>query len=276
MALEGSAVEELKAYMADLLSQNVHEEALYPPIVTDDGLIHKSSFGVGCLWVSFACMFLSSCYFLQKAMSQKAADRLFEFLTFLITAIASLAYLVMAAGFGVHHNGTNQPFYYARYIDWVFTTPLMIWDLMALVNAPSSNIFMVTGLDVLMIVGGMIGSMMERHKIRWAFFVLSCIFFLQIVNELSQLMNKGASSQAAQDVYKSAARLTIVLWTGYPIAWALTEGTNVLGANVTCLLYCILDVISKCVFGFIIVTNREALDSIYAAKDGYSGVSADN
>lgn len=278
MALEGSAVDELKAYMAELLqNQDVHEEALYPPFVQDDGLLHRSSFGYGCLWVSFLCMFLSSCYFLQRAMSRKASDRLFEFITFLVTAIASLAYLVMAAGFGRHYNGTDQPFFYARYIDWVFTTPLMIWDLMALVDAPASNIFMVTGLDVLMIVGGMLGSMLERHKIRWAFFVLSCIFFLQIVNELSQLMNKGAVSQAAQDVYRSAGRLTIVLWTGYPIAWALTEGTNVLGPNVTCLLYCILDVISKCVFGFIIVSNREALDSIYNARDGYSGVtSADN
>lgn len=271
---EQSAVEELKSYMAELLAkQDVQEDALYTPITTPDGLLHKTSFGVAFLWISFACMFLSSCYFLQRAMARKATDRLFEFVTFLITGIASLAYLVMAAGFGVHHNGTNQPFYYARYIDWVFTTPLMLWDLMELVGAPSSNIFCVVGLDVLMIVAGMLGAMCERHQVRWAFFVLGCLFFLIILNELSQLMNKGAVSQAAQQVYQTAARLTIVMWTLYPVAWALTEGADVVGPDMTCLMYCVLDVISKCVFGFIIVTNRTALDSIYNAKDGYNQVS---
>jgi len=263
------AVEELKSYLEELVQKNAQtadEVALYPPFVASDGLDHKTSFGVGCLWISFACMFLSSCYFLQKAMARKPTDRLFEFVTFLITAIASLAYLVMAAGFGVHHNGTNEPFYYARFIDWLFTTPLMIWDLMELVGAPGSNIFMVVGLDVLMIVAGMIGNMCERHEIRWVFFILGCVFFMIIVNELSQLMNKGAASQAAQEVYRSAARLTIVMWTFYPIAWVLAEGTDILGVNMSCLVYTILDVISKCVFGFIIVSNRGALDSIYSTR----------
>jgi len=278
MAEQANAVEELKAYMAELLqSQNVQEDALYHPAgAMDDGTLHKSSFGIACLWISFLCMFLSSCYFLQRALARKATDRLFEFVTFLVTGIASLAYLVMAAGFGVHHNGTNEAFYYARYIDWVFTTPLMIWDLMELVGAPGSNIFMVIGLDVLMIAAGALGAMCERHEIRWGFFVLGCLFFLVIVNELSQLMNKGAASQAAQEVYQTAARLTIVMWTLYPVSWALTEGADVVGPNGGALMYCILDVISKCVFGFIIVSNRTALDSIYNAKDGYSEVQADN
>merc|ERR1712187_572558 len=250
--------------------------ALYTPILKPDGLDHRNSFGIGCLWVSFLCMFLSSCYFLQRAMARKPTDRLFEFITFLVTGIATLAYLIMACGFGVHHNGTNEPFYYARYIDWIFTTPLMVWDLMALVGSPGGNIFMVVGLDVLMIAAGMLGAMCERHHIRWVFFVLGCVFFICIVNELPQLMNKGAASQAAQEVYRSAARLTIVMWTFYPIAWVLAEGTDILGVNMSCLVYTILDVISKCVFGFIIVTNRNALDSIYSARDGYSQVKADN
>merc|ERR1712045_55290 len=172
--------------------------------------------------------------------------------------------------------GTNEPFYYARLIDWLFTTPLMLWDLMELVGAPGSNIFVVVGLDVLMIVAGMIGNMCERHEIRWVFFILGCVFFLLIVNELSQLMNKGAVSQAAQEVYQTAARLTIVMWTLYPVSWVLTEGTGVVGPDMGALMYCILDVISKCVFGFIIVQNRTALDDIYNAKEGYSSVNADN
>lgn len=273
------AVEELKNYLEEIAQKQENFDSLaelYPPIVHNDGLEHKTAFGIGCLWFSFFCMFLSSCYFLQRALARKTSDRLFEFVTFMITGIATLAYLVMAAGFGVHHNGTNEPFYYARFIDWLFTTPLMLWELMSIVNCPTSNIMVAVGLDVLMIVSGMIGNMLERHVIRWLFFALGCIFFIIIVNELSQMMNRGAASQAAQEVYQSAARLTIVMWTFYPVAWILAEGTSILGQDVSCLVYAILDVISKCVFGFIIVSNKAALDSIYNARDGYTGVTSHN
>merc|ERR1711937_104917 len=136
----------------------------------------------------------------------------------------------------------------------------MIWDLMALQGASGSNIFIVVGLDILMIAAGIVSVLCERHQIRWVFFVLGCVFFLFIVNELSQLMQKPGPGQK---VYQSTARLTIVMWTLYPVSWALTEGTSVVGLNTGALMYCILDVISKCVFGFMIVMNREALEGLY-------------
>jgi len=53
----------------------------------------------------------SSCYFLSSAMNRSAKQRNIEMITFFITAIATLAYLSMASGYGVLDNHTQQPFF---------------------------------------------------------------------------------------------------------------------------------------------------------------------
>jgi len=236
---------------------------------------HINSFGGTCLWIGFACMFVSCLYFLQAAMSRKASDRTFEMLTFFICAIAALAYLAMASGHGYIQLGRAQPVYYARYIDWILTTPLMLWDLLELAGADGHTIFIAVTMDALMIGAGLIGALLIEHKIRWAFFVMGCVFFLFVVNDLVAHLKSNKFGSAAQAVYANVTKLTIFMWTLYPIAWALTEGTDALGANSAALLYTVIDVISKCVFGFLIVANRSALDSIYTAKDGYASIAED-
>merc|ERR1711879_675977 len=39
--------------------------------------------------------------------------------------------------------GTFSPVYWGRYVDWVLTTPLMLWDILALAGAPNDEIEMV-------------------------------------------------------------------------------------------------------------------------------------
>merc|ERR1712117_28640 len=230
---------------------------------------NPNKFAQGCLWIGFACMAISSMYFLHVA--QKSHNRSIEMLTFFITAIATCAYLTMASGYGVLDNHTRQPFYYARYIDWLFTTPLMVWDLMELTGSDAMHIFTVVGLDVLMIVCGIVGSLLIDAPVKWVFFILGCVFFALVCKELQGGMGKGAAG--VQGVYSAAAKLTIISWTCYPIVWALCEGADIVGVNVGCLLYTIMDVTSKCVFGILIVSNRDALEAVARSK-GNQGVEA--
>lgn len=165
-----------------------------------------------------------------------------------------------------------SPFYYARYVDWIFTTPLMLWDLLELAGASWQVIFMVCSLDILMIACGIIGSLLITSSVKWVFFVLGCVFFVMMVQELQRSMGKSEYGPQAQKVMTQACALTVISWTAYPVVWGLTEGGNIVGINLACLLYAILDVVSKCVFGFIIVGNREAVDAIYNQKAGYGSV----
>jgi len=255
---------EIKNYMAELVAKQqapVEVEAVH----VAGHMAPLTSFGSICLWAGFACMLGSSLYFLSSALNKKAAQRNIEMLTFFITAIATLAYLTMAAGYGVMDTHTRQPFFYARYIDWLFTTPLMVWDLMELTGSDAMSIFTVVGMDALMIVCGIIGSLLVEASVKWAFFVLGCVFFLFVCRELQAGLNKGVG--AARGVYATTTYLTIATWTAYPVVWALCEGADIVGVNVSCLLYTIMDVVAKCVFGILIVSNRDALEAVYNAKE---------
>jgi len=70
--------------------------------------------GHATLWVAFFGLFLPTLYFCNATMQQAEGKRYFHVLTTTITAIASLAYLVMAMGYGVTSTYDGRPFFYAR------------------------------------------------------------------------------------------------------------------------------------------------------------------
>merc|ERR1711934_223713 len=76
-----------------------------------------------------------------------------------VTFIASLAYLAMATHHGFYTRCFDGPeFYYARYLDWVITTPMMLHAL-AYIGNMSDNIWHYLFFnDILMIISGLIGS----------------------------------------------------------------------------------------------------------------------
>ncbi|MFM8611264.1 MAG: bacteriorhodopsin, partial [Actinomycetota bacterium] len=55
--------------------------------------------------------------------------------SFFVCAVAACAYLAMATGSGVWMVD-DQPVYYARYLDWLVTTPLLLLGLLTVGLAP--------------------------------------------------------------------------------------------------------------------------------------------
>merc|ERR1712048_502494 len=144
-------------------------------------------------------------------------------------------------GHDINPHDTVDQFFYGRYIDWILTTPLMLWDLMALAGASSDDILMAVGVDVLMIGFGAVGAHLRYTKV-------------------------STFGKAAQDVYCRVAYLTIVLWTLYPLVWIVAEGARLVSPSLEAFLYMVMDVSAKCVFGFIIVQGRSALEAIQSSE----------
>merc|ERR1712100_50682 len=69
-----------------------------------------------------------------------------------VCLIASLAYLTMATGHGYYTRCDGRQFYFARYIDWVLTTPLMLHSLVHFAGASDDTFIYMFFMDVLMIV----------------------------------------------------------------------------------------------------------------------------
>merc|ERR1719238_204279 len=121
-----------------------------------------SDMGKKLLWVAFLGLAVPTAYFWQQTMAQADGKRKYHIITFGITAIASLAYLTMATGHGVYIRPFDgREFFYARYVDWAFTTPLQLLDICGFAGASDDQTMWLLGVDFLMIIAGLIGAFLE-------------------------------------------------------------------------------------------------------------------
>lgn len=239
--------------------------------MTSDEVSHV---GRAALWVGFIGMFFPTLYFAAEAFRAKASRRsyFYETLTAAITGIASVAYLTMATqqGYAGGEGEGHRQFFYARYIDWTLTTPLMLIDIACLAGASFDQQFLLVIADILMIVAGLIGANMnegaKHEEYKWAFFALGMMFYMPIVHflifDLSGARGKSAS------LARSVGCWTLVLWSAYPLVWMIAEGTGTISCDTEAIVYTILDILAKSVFGFMIVSARDAIEEANARSSG--------
>merc|ERR1711904_531372 len=225
------------------------------------------------LWIAFAGLFVPCLYMGVAALRQPDGKRYFHTLCFLINAIASIAYLVMAAGYGNSFvkgsDGKFRQFFFARYIDWSLTTPLQLLDLAGLGGASTDVTLWLLATDFLMIISGLIGGLIGSNDAAcWGFWVFGMMAFLPIVYSLTLGLPGQNCSPASAQIFKTVATLTAVSWTAYPIVWILAEGTGIISSNVEVILYTILDIAAKSVFGLLIIFARDGLEGAMAGRGG--------
>ena len=208
--------------------------------------------------------------------------------SFFVCAIAACFYLLMAFGqgdvvvvadkltltpTGVTEQVEAQLVYFARYIDWVFTTPLLLIGLMGVGMAAVTQageamreraglVAGVIGADVLMILTGLFGalSLDETHKYIW--FAVSCVFFLGVLFVVWGPVRASAKAQGGEiaALYDKLLVILTVLWFIYPVLWILgTEGTGTISLNAEVTVFAIIDLLAKVGFGLVLVTGIKKL-----------------
>jgi len=212
------------------------------------------------LWLAFFSLVLPAVYFVSEMYKMDDGRRYYHFLTFMIGAIASLAYLAMATGNGMYRRPFDgREFYYARYIDWTLTTPLMLLDILGFAGASSDAKLWLVGCDLLMIISGLIGGFVEGNE-KYYFWFFGCATFLPILYQLlgglkPLLENK---EESVQTLFNRVSVLTAITWSCYPIVWLAGEGHGNISVDTECICYVVLDVLAKSLFGIIIVSARDA------------------
>lgn len=124
-----------------------------------------------------AVMGATSLTILGLSYMKPRSDRIFFYMTAALNATACLAYFSMGSNLGfapigvefVRSNpkvaGMYREVFYARYIDWVVTTPLLLMDLMLTAAVPWPTILWTIFLDEAMIITGLIGALVQsRYK----------------------------------------------------------------------------------------------------------------
>jgi bacteriorhodopsin len=179
-----------------------------------------------------------------------------------ITLWAAMMYIVMATGSGaavISEADGARIFYYARYIDWTVTTPLLLLGLAwVALGSIGRNPQIVLGLvvaDVAMILTGVLSGAWAGG-FKWFWFVISCIFFIAVLfliwGPLQTAAQSGVSPEASL-FYPLAVMLT-VLWFAYPIVFLIgTEGVGAIPIGFEVFLYAVLDILAKVGFGIVLV-----------------------
>ncbi len=241
------------------------------------------------LWIGTIAMLLGGAAILAIGKRRTAAEEGDTIYHGIVPIIAAFSYFAMASGVGatIIPHGTlvaatsdttavaaplGRLFYYARYVDWLFTTPLLLLSLAyAGMHSGLRRGGLIAGLllsDVLMIVAAFLFGAIDITWMKWTWFLISCIAFLPIYYVMwgPLLEQSRLETPAAQANYRRNATLLSVLWGLYPLLLALsTDGLGVFGSATGVALIMVLDVTSKVVYGLLatvsmgkIVNNEEA------------------
>jgi bacteriorhodopsin len=147
-----------------------------------------------------------------------------------------------------------------RYVDWLLTVPLLMIELILVMNlSRSETVTKATRLGLLaavMIALGYPGEIATDDGTRWFWWVLSMIPFLWIVYELFVGLSKSVDQQPqnVRGLVNAARFMTIFAWAFYPIVYifpmiGLTGATAITFVEVG---YTVADLVAKAVFGVLI------------------------
>jgi bacteriorhodopsin len=220
------------------------------------------------LWLGVAGMAIGAAFFGFGAHNAHS-DRwkILYTLNFFICLIASGLYLAMALGqgFSILH---DRPTFWARYITWFTSTPLLILDLTFLGRSSLPLVSGLIGANQFMIAtGGM--SAISPKPINYIWYLVSCGAFLAILYLLLVPYRKQAEQQhpRSKKAFRRLVTVHVVLWTLYPVVWILAiTGLGILNQSGETAGYTLLDLASKVGFGFLSLNTLRQLEQADGSK----------
>lgn len=148
-----------------------------------------------------------------------------------------------------------------RYVDWLLTVPLLLIELILVMNLSRSETVSkgtrLALLAALMIILGYPGEVATSDGQRWLWGILSMIPFLVIVYELFIGLSRAIDDQPAEarGLVKMARNLTVVAWFFYPIVYFLPLVVPLEGGTPKAIIevgYSLADIVAKALFGVLI------------------------
>jgi len=238
-------------------------------LLTDD-FLHYGSKGLFAMKVAFFGLFFSSAFFAYAAFDQKSGFRFHHFRVLIPALCSALTYLSMSQGLGIYSPTCGRQIFWARYIDWGLTTPIMLYEICSLAYVQSENrTRWLLGTDFLMVLCGFIGCWLDDIMM-CVYLAIGIMMFLPAVYYL--LANdKGLREGTDNDSYRSKlikniTSWTFIVWTCYPVVWSFCSGLEYFSVDSECIAYTVLDILAKISWGFMIVNSPAALAEVYGAQ----------
>lgn len=215
--------------------------------------------------IYIACMALGALLFIAWSRQPRGVPASEYLIATAIPVWSGLAYLAFLLGQGTVEVA-GQTTYYARYIDWAVTTPLLLTALAltAMFRQAKKNYTLIGALifsDLVMIGSGLVADL-STGSARTVWFLCGVVAFLIVLGLIWGPVRALATAGGAdlKGVYNRSAGFLTVLWVAYPTIWALgPSGLGVLSQPVETALFVIVPVLSKVGFSIVDLSGLRGL-----------------
>ncbi|WP_025884814.1 bacteriorhodopsin [Asaia prunellae] len=231
------------------------------------------------LWLTALIMFAGGTALLLLGKRRTETEGVMSLSHGIVPIIAGCLYVAMATGQGAlllptdatlaGAANTTRIFWFGRYIDWLFTTPLLLIGLGCLGmfrgRKRTDLLLGAVAADIIMVITAFAFSASENVISRWIWFILSCIAFLGVyyVIWVSQLQANRLELPAVQAAYKRSAAVLSILWMVYPVILALSpDGLGLVTDSASVLVIAVTDVLAKVGFGFLSLSDDRKLTTV--------------
>nr|WP_134671595.1 bacteriorhodopsin [Halorussus marinus] len=228
--------------------------------IQDDVLLSSS------LWINIALAGVAILLFVY--MGRNVVDRRARLIwgaTLMIPLVSISSYVGLLSGLTVGFvempaghalAGEEVMSQWGRYLTWALSTPMILLALGLLADVDTGSLFTVVAADIGMCVTGLAAALTtSSYLFRWVFYLISCAFFVVVIYALASEWPASATEAGTDEIFGTLRALTLVLWLGYPIIWAVgIEGFALIeSVGVTSWGYSLLDVFAKYVFSFLLL-----------------------
>ena len=166
---------------------------------------------------------------------------------------SGLAYLAMGLGLGQTEVG-GHIVHWARYCDWVVTTPLLLTALWMTAVAEANKarhaptLITLVAADVVMILSGLVADLTVSDTARFVYYGVGVaalvVIFATVWGPLRRVAEQ--SDPEIGRIYRIVAGYLTVFWVGYPLTWILgPSGLGVVSQEVDVALFVLLPIFSK-------------------------------
>lgn len=220
------------------------------------------------LWLYVACMAAGALLFTSWSRNPRGVPQYEYVVATFIPVWSGLAYLAILLGQGSIVIGGNTV-HVARYLDWLVTTPLLLLTLAftAMFRAERKDTTLIAaliGADVVMILSGLIADVTQRESVQWLWYFIGCAalatIFVLVWGPVRRVAREGGADLEA--VYVKVAVLLTVLWTGYPLGWAIgPSGLGMIGSTAETWWFVLLPIVSKVGFSIYDLSLLRSLEA---------------
>ncbi|KAL2163228.1 hypothetical protein VTH06DRAFT_5284 [Thermothelomyces fergusii] len=231
------------------------------------------------LWVLFAAMTATSAVFALLSWNVPVAKRAYHVVTTLLALVSALAYFAMATGqassLSCHaardrhghdlpdtfHDACRQV-YWARYLDWAVANSLLLLNLALLAGLDGAHTLMAVVAHLVAVLGGFAAAYGAEHTgQKWGWFVIACLGYLFVVWHLGLHGTRSVQPKGARvsRLWASLSIYSLAVLAAYPIAWAITTLARRTDVNTEIIVYAVLDLLTKPVFGLWLLISHRAI-----------------